>query len=290
MRTDIHRPSVIQPEDYEFVGLETQKVEGMSDVYAVIAERERINAHMERTGGKRSGHEHGGNCHVCGAHCVYTALFYHQKTNTYIRTGMDCAEKLWQCDAIRFRVFRDAIRAAQEHLAGKRKAEGVLIQAGLERAWQIANLPSPGSNPWAYNTLCDIVRKLIRYGSISERQIGFLKSLVEKIDKSDEVQAKREMEREAAEDAPEGRVEFTGEVLSIKEQESQYGTTWKMLVKSVDKGFKVFCTIPSSMDVVRGSRVQLCVTITRSDKDPKFGFGKRPTGKVLESPVEAMAS
>lgn len=284
MRTDIHRPSQIQPEDYQFVGLETQKIEGVYDVLYVAEERKAIQSHMNRTGGTYSNHDHGGNCHICGAHCIYTALFHHEKTNTYIRTGMDCAEKMWNCDERRFRVFRDAIKAAQEHQAGKRKAQGILEAAGLSRAWEIYSDDSsgPGPDPWAFDTIRDIVEKLVRYGSISEKQEKFIASLINRIDNADKIQAQRKAENDAAEDAPSGRVEFVGEVISVKEHISGYGIAWKMLVKSIDKGFKVYCTIPSSMDVVKGSRVQLKVTVERSKDDPKFGFGKRPSGRVIE--------
>lgn len=136
-RNDIHCPKNIVPADYVFVGLNARRWEYGAYPLAVLAERDRVAAHMARTGGTWSDHQHGGNCMVCGAHCIYTAAFYHAKTNSYIYTGMDCAEKLGLQDANRFRVFRDAVEAARHHRAGKKKAEGLLLQAGLTRAWEL---------------------------------------------------------------------------------------------------------------------------------------------------------
>ena len=93
-RSDVHRPSALNPEDYEFVGQEVSKFEGIESCEFILREREAIRAHMAKTGGNYSGHEHGGNCMVCGSpNAIYTVLFYHQKTNTYVRMGQDCAMK-----------------------------------------------------------------------------------------------------------------------------------------------------------------------------------------------------
>lgn len=94
--------------------------------------------------------------------------------------------------------------------------------------------------------------------------------------------AAQEAERDAADPCPTGRVVITGEVLSTKLQESYYGSTWKMLVKD-DRGFKVWGSIPSSLDASRGCRVTFTAAIEPSNDDDKFGFYKRPTkAEILE--------
>lgn len=96
MRTDTHRPSAIDPTEYQFVAFEYVKLDDIGACYFLQTERARISAHMERTGGTYSGHEHGGNCMVCGnVLATYTVLFYHEKTNSYVRMGDICAQK---CD------------------------------------------------------------------------------------------------------------------------------------------------------------------------------------------------
>lgn len=135
MRTDIHKPSAIQPENYEWVAF---KYYGSSDLGAILAmkvERENLNAHMTQTGGKFSGHEHGGLCHVCGqGNISYASVFYHKPSNSYIITGEDCARNIESRD---MSAFRRAIQSGLEAQAGKRKAAAILEAAGLTAAWDI---------------------------------------------------------------------------------------------------------------------------------------------------------
>lgn len=271
-RTDIHRPSVIKPEDYEFVGVEYAKASSIDEVYSLAHYKAVIQTHMRETGGTYSRHAHGGNCHVCGAHCIYTVLFYHRPSNTYIRTGFDCAANLEYHDEKLFRSIKADVKSAREAKAGKQKAQATLADAGLERAYGLFELNSDsdsllklgvlskrmwndGKNytmesTWEYRTLCDIVEKLVRYGSLSEKQIDFLRTLVDKIDHKAEREAEHEAkiaaERETAADCPNGRVEINGEVLMTKYVESMYGETLKMLVKD-NRGFKVWGTVPSAL-------------------------------------------
>ena len=95
----------------------------------------------------------------------------------------------------------------------------------------------------------------------------------------------QEAEYEAAEPCPTGRVAITGDVLTTKLQEGYYGDTWKMLIKD-DRGFKVWGSIPSSLDVSRGDRVTFMAAVEPSEDDEKFGFFKRPT-KALHLDEEA---
>jgi hypothetical protein len=143
-RTDTHRPSAIDPADYSFIGVEFCKTEEVGQAMMLAEERKFIRAHMDRTGGTYSRHQHGGNCHVCGAHAIYTVLFHHRPTNTYIRTGEDCAEKMMQGDPAGFRAVgakvsaaRSEVKSAREAIAGKRKAMLILQDAGISRAWEI---------------------------------------------------------------------------------------------------------------------------------------------------------
>lgn len=87
----------------------------------------------------------------------------------------------------------------------------------------------------------------------------------------------RAEQRESAEDAPEGRVTITGTVLSVKVKETNFGSRLVMTVRD-DRGFLVWGTVPASLDEVEnGSKVKFVAALTRSDKDAKFAFFKRPT-------------
>jgi hypothetical protein len=48
-------------------------------------------------------------------------------------------------------------------------------------------------------------------------------------------------------------------------------------VKSALQGFIVWVTMPSGMSADRGDKVAFKATLTPSDNDPKFAFGKRPS-------------
>jgi hypothetical protein len=74
---------------------------------------------------------------VCGnVKATWTVLFYHQPTNTYVRTGQECADKL-EMSYGDFNAFRRGITNAIEALAGKKKARAKLELEGLGKAWEI---------------------------------------------------------------------------------------------------------------------------------------------------------
>ena len=283
IRTDIHRPSAIVPADYEFVAFEYIKIDSgniLGNCEILQRERSIKEEHMKRTGGTYATHEHGGNCHVCGASAIYTVLFYHAKTNEYIRTGQDCAEKMeMPYDELRYNAFRKGITDHRLAIAGKRKAEALLADKGFQAAWGIYTETNPevtAKYDYEERTIVDIVSKLVRYGSTSDRAINYIGVLLTNIVNRAITEAKRAAEAALAADCPEGRVWINGEVISTRVQDSQFGTVLKMLVKDAT-GFKVWGTVPSSLDVERGAMVKFSASVKPSDDDPKFGFFSRPT-------------
>lgn len=107
--------------------------------------------------------------------------------------------------------------------------------------------------------------------------------MVERIAKRPEIEAQRAGGKALAQDCPSGRVTVSGTVLKIKERESDFGTVEKMTVKA-DAAFIVWVSKPRSMSAERGQRVIFTCTLTPSERDPKFGFGKRPV-EVPEVPA-----
>ena len=285
-RFDVHRPSVIDPDDYEFVAQECIKIEGMADCFFIKAEREALRAHMAHTGGTYSHHDHGGNCGVCGnANAIYTAQFYHKKTNSYVRVGSECSEKLGYggMDA-----FKSKCGNWLDAQGGKNKAKATLELAGIGGAWAIYE-GEGASNEEA--TVKDIVGKLIKYGSISDKQEAYLGKLVERVQKAPEIAAARAAETAAAAPVPvvAGRMKVEGEVLTVKTVEGFYGTQTKMLVRHAS-GFKLWGTAPASIagEVAKGDTVSFVAAVKASDDDPKFGFWSRPAqAKVLKQEVMA---
>jgi ribosomal protein L9 len=130
----------------------------------------------------------------------------------------------------------------------------------------------------------DLADKVALYGSISEAQIALAMKIANDI-----------AHPEATTDAPEGRVEFTGTIVSAKETFSDYGTNWRVTVK-VETEYGVWLAngnAPSSLldsvewiredeyggdrePQLKGMTLTLRATLTRSDDKAHFAFFKRP--------------
>ena len=307
MRNDTHRPSVINPSEYEFVAFECIREAAQGDLGAcefVLSERRRIQAHMKETGGTYSQHEHGGNCHVCGAGAVYTVLFFHAVTNSYIRTGGDCAEKL-EMSFGDLEAFKKKAQRAGAVAKGKRQAVKKWNEAGLERAYELIAernaLPAieglaltPDDfisrereqaawaeareryQRWAnVDKIAEMLRTTEMYGTLSDKMVTYVKSLIAKHDAYAVIKAERAAEKEAAAPCPSGRLTITGTIVKVEERESQWGITTKMLVKAAE-GFMVWSTLPSGAPSERGASITFKATLKPSPDDPKFGFGTRP--------------
>jgi hypothetical protein len=180
----------------------------------------------------------------------------------------------------------------RKNRAGKAKAKLTLEDHGVGKAWDVytAERPvgefGPLSLPYEEATIRDMVGKLVKYGSLSEKQHNFIRVLLNKIEKRAEIAAQRAAAHEAAEPAPvtDQRIEITGKVVSLREPDDYAAfPSWKMLVVT-DQGWKAWGSRPSSLyDVKVGDRVTFKATFKVSDKDPKFGFFNRPTqAEVLE--------
>ena len=291
-RTDVHRPSEITPEHYRFIEFEYLR-EDRDDIGGDIRwRREAIQRDFAATGGTYSHHQHGGSCHICGADAVYTALFHHRPTNKYIRTGLDCAVILDDGIDGRANAFRRSVSDARDAIAGKRKAKATLSDAGLSDAWAIFTAEA-GTLPhkkygrdddytiallFEERTIRDIVRKLVQYGSISDRQTAFVGKLLKAIPARAARDAARKAENAAAQPLPtsKDRVVIEGTVLSVKAQKGYFGEETKCLVRHED-GWKVWGALPIGE---KGDRVRFTARVTASD-DPKFGYFKRPTKAEL---------
>lgn len=223
-RTDIHRPSVINPADYNLIGF--RYVGRNADMTMAFANSRSVVAeHMAKTGGKYSNHEHGGTCYVCGAYAMTLAVYHHPKTNTYICTGEDCADKMdLATDGID--LFRKNMKSLANVYAGKRKAEKTLADLGLSRAWEIFNL-DPKDKEFEEGTITSIVINTIRYGSISDKQVAFVKSLIEKIDNRAALKAEREKQNAISNYVGKvgQRIDIVGTIYFVRTFDSAYGVT-----------------------------------------------------------------
>lgn len=159
---------------------------------------------------------------------------------------------------------------------------------------QIANLPGGNlaNSKMFYReelTIRDIVGKLVKYGSISDKARNYLKTMLAKIATRPEREAAQLAQKEAAAPCPTGRVQITGLVLTVKVPEwanSAFPPSVKILVQD-DRGFKVWGSCFAN--VQRGQRVKFIATVTPSQDDPKFGFYKRPAkGEIIPDNPEAV--
>ena len=247
-RTDAHRPSAIRPADYEFVAIFVHDAQDAVEAGWLQAQAQAdFNSHMScHPGARFSGHEHGGVCMVCGnANALTTAIFYHADTNSYVRMGQDCAAKVEMgIDGIfrRARKEADALRLAR---AGKLKAQGILREAGLEQAWNIAQeTDEQVRRGYQYEeaTICDIVSKLIRYGSISEAQTGFIRKLLGQID----ARAQRQADYMARHGGSEhvgvigDRHQFVLTIRFVKSFESAFGMLFIHVMDDMDGNVVVY--------------------------------------------------
>ncbi len=120
--------------------------------------------------------------------------------------------------------------------------------------------------------------------SVAERAEREARWVTEKAER----EAARAAEMADAADAPTGRVEITGEVIKLDSRETDWGTIYKMIIKT-DEGWKLWVSQPQSLfdipideglghrSVEVGERVTMAVTVEPSPDDPKFAFGKRPS-------------
>lgn len=297
-RTDIHRPSAINPVDYQFIAAFTHDSDMWSGIENAF-QRKLFIEHRERTGGKFSQHDHGGSCHICGAHALNLAVFYHHVSNSYIETGFDCADKLDGGDPALFRKIKDERTAYLKARAGKMKALGTLEERGLleqvdilfgdflkpradHAKFKLPELPSwLEKRAWRDMEIAgDILRKLVQYGDLSEKQWKFFEVLLTRILTVEE-KAKEIAERQATElriPAPDqGRVTVQGVIISKKEVETDFGIFDKIAVKD-PRGFVTWGTLPKGIDDAEvGDTVRFDARLTRSEKDESFAFASRPS-------------
>jgi hypothetical protein len=116
------------------------------------------------------------------------------------------------------------------------------------------------------------------------RAAGYLASALSAFQRDEQ---KRIQKAEAAPIPVNGeRIIVTGDLLTLKEVESQYGITLKGLVLA-DDGWKVWGTIPAAIrgEVNVGDRVRFTARVEPSSDDATFGFFNRPTKAAVLSAV-----
>lgn len=277
-RKDIHRPTEIVPDDYEYLlsfsypgmsgepGInlellraartgEPQKapnyglnesgqicITGYRDVVSPWGKLPFFDKHEANDG------DCGGGCDVCGAHYRHGDAYLHKPSGEVILIGHICGGKM------SLHADRGDWTRRQKELAKLRKtAEYRAKKAQHQEKVSAAAIEFLGANAGLREALKvdhyitrDLDASLWRYGRLTEKQVALAMKLHREAN-----EPKPESEAEIM--PPAGRVEITGTVVSTKYQESRhpYGSsTHKMLVKveTENGSYRLFGTVPSSID------------------------------------------
>jgi hypothetical protein len=289
-RSDVHAASSPQfdPEAYVYMGV-FDNHEHWGDH---AARREAVSRLVDA--GYHFGPGGSSQCGHCGARIRYGALMVRADVAEFIFVGEDClSNRFEELTKAEFQALRKAGKLNRERATRKEQAEAIFAA----NPW-LSEIPTYGGD------FLDSLYERAQAGKeLSERQIEAGQVALQRAkDWAVKDQAKAEADAvliAQGVQAPEGKVTVTGEVVSVKWHENDFGGALKMVVKS-DEGWKVWVTVPKALqgtsalvsggewkfteDVAPGQRVEFVATLTRSDRDPLFAFGKRPTkAQVLQS-------
>lgn len=223
-------------------------------------------------------------CGRCGGTGVYTS--WHGVCYRCGGSGTDPKPaKAWafpaswtdeECDA--FVVAKAAAKAA----AADRKAAKAVAAIDARKAEAEAHptmgviLAADAEGLWVAPLAMDIIGRFVMRGyAPTSAQADVLAREAERIPSRRAKAAAEAEARAAAAPVPCGRVVLIGEVVSTKVVDSDFGSVMKMMLRGAE-GWRVWVTMPSSIDAATGDRVRLTATVTASTDDPTFGFGSRP--------------
>ena len=120
---------------------------------------------------------------------------------------------------------------------------------------------------WAENSSGipkNIFENFEKWGNLSERQCEYLTKLYDE-----------SLNEKPKTKVPTGKVEVEGKIISFKWVQTQFGEVRKMFVES-PLGYKVYGSVPGSLEAEVGDCVRFVATVVASDSDASFGFYSRP--------------
>jgi len=286
-RTDIHAEKSLRPEDYEvqeYLYTKLPPFMGSAEAFKLEVDdfrkdMDRVNALLKEKGAMI----HGGwsTCDHCGAHYHHGVLLHHPNTDTYITIGWQCADQRFSLGNVAFQRKRmDKVMKAVRARRGRFSKLRLFVEAHPE-----VRLLSQYRD---VNFFQSLRTQLMSRLSLSDKQLECIPAAIERQKKWAAERIERDERMPEATPVIEGRITIEGEVLSVKLQDSDYGSTYKWLVID-DRGFKVWGTIPTGIfddgtttfKSLRGRRVSFAAAVTKSDRDESFGFYKRPTKAAL---------
>lgn len=290
VRNDIHSPTNIHPEDYNFervVYLRASAddriwmaVAGVEAFKAFEAERKAALDLVEREGWKGGNFTTKRTCDHCGARFNYGVVYRHKPTNELIVVGYICADKTMDVED-RVTLEYDRLKSRVDHMrkwvktqaAKTRRAEALFevhpeMREALETDHYIVH---------------DIKRRFAEVGQMTEKQVA----LVLKLWNESKTGHSSGLGEPTWLPVIEGHRTVRGIVMSFKSRPSDYGRLpfVQMLVR-VDRedgsgAEKLWGSVPSGLrsdKFTRGARVEFTADVERSHSDECFGLTRRPTG------------
>ena len=220
----------------------------------------------------------GEKCDCCGHKIKYAVIAKHIPTNTIASLGRKCAsniEALKKCGSI---IDGASIALSQRILCENREQE---FRKAHPEACESLDWAKSGMNRVA----SDLLEKLRRFGSLSEKQISFLIGIHQR-DISNRASATAT--------APTGKASVEGTILSVKTSQPQgkYSKFKFVVLVDIGGGVKVWgkakgewshhailgaTPIGDAPFQKKGDRVKFTAIFEPSKKDPLFGFFKRPS-------------
>jgi hypothetical protein len=260
-RTDVHRPSAINPGDYEFVS---------------VSEKRKARAEGKKIGGPA------GTCHHCGKAIVWEVNYTHKPSGNLVTFGYICAGILDLTDN----------RIDHEMVMLKRRAENERRQeqwnqAKLDRHHEfVTNHPDLANflDEWDLDDepngyISRIKWGVETYGSPAEWQMDGLRKFKAGRERFIEQRIEEAKLLENAPKLQDGRQVIEGYIMSIKYDVGDFSQT-KMTVKTLD-GNRVYGTMPAAIsqsidhDNFRDTKVRFTAAVTA--KEDHFGYFNRPS-------------
>lgn len=339
-REDAHRVAVLDPADYDLAAFEDMHPEeGMIDVVgagteytyvefrvidgcrvptgraAYYTESDLFASLMDRVENPTYG------CRLCGqAHGNrYWYYFEHLPTGDVIRVGSQCAAACHLASREQLEDRRSYERRDMAVERGRRLAGDPACRWALEWCWRtvgedaeagatgglIVTPDLDGATSFARGFARDALVRFNREATFSDKQVALCRKLHAEADEKRERVERIEREKAEAQPIPAEvaeakRATITGEIVSGRWRESDFGESYKIIVRD-DRGFRVWGTAAEALwqdgELPNGTRVTFDAAVAVSDDDPTFGFFKRPTKaarvgesvQAEEAPVSLLA-
>lgn len=305
-RTDVHSPKNINPEDYEYVCSfyigpmpSGTSLDSMTELVGIRSQHARWVELRSKNPNVNGGNwENLRTCDHCGQWFFYGEMYRYIPTGENFHVGHVCADTTMGLtgNAADYKQMQRATKAIRTLL----ERDANEAEYAMDSRDSYTFLMDNQSEDF-YGSLRSAIRK---YGHLTATQQCALDNGPANKAAYQQRQAEREA-RAAAREANkatlvEGKgLRVSGTIISTKTVETQYGTSFKMLVEQAD-GSRVFGTIPSSMEhsrrnaagdvesvyVEAGDTVIFTANVSVSDNDRSFGFFSRPRkGELTKAAV-----